>query len=128
MLEAYSPKIIRITLSSNKADALGAAEYGIVGKPSSTGWTHVQDSQGYDVIRSGRMVIRIAPQNLPSSHGMPLDALNRSLREPYFGGGAPARGPLRFKRRARVANGAIGKDLTSERHAPSCLFPLPLRI
>jgi alpha-glucosidase/alpha-D-xyloside xylohydrolase len=36
------------------------------------------------------MVVRLAPGNLPSDklpQPMPLDALNRQLREVYFGGG-----------------------------------------
>jgi len=87
VLEPYAPNIIRITLSSEKTAALAAAGYGFVGTPSITGWTHEQDSGGYDVFRSGRMVIRVAPQNLPPPHAMLLDALNESLREHYFGGG-----------------------------------------
>ncbi|MGA8632035.1 MAG: TIM-barrel domain-containing protein, partial [Terracidiphilus sp.] len=87
VLEPYAPNIIRITISSEKTAALAAAGYGFVGTPSITGWAHEQDSGGYDVIRSGRIVIHISPQNLPQPHAMPLDALNESLREHYFGGG-----------------------------------------
>jgi alpha-D-xyloside xylohydrolase len=87
VLEPYAPNVIRITLSMGKEAALAAPGYGFVGAPSMTGWTHEQDSGGYQVIRSGRMVIRVAPENLPPPHGMPLDELNRSLREHYFGGG-----------------------------------------
>jgi alpha-glucosidase/alpha-D-xyloside xylohydrolase len=57
------------------------------------GWSHEQDSEGYDVIRSGRMIVRIAPENLPPYHHMPLDALNQSLRDHYFGGGPYGSGP-----------------------------------
>jgi alpha-D-xyloside xylohydrolase len=87
VLEPYAPNIVRITLSSEKTAALGSAGFGFVGTPSITGWTHEQDPSGYDVLRSGRMVIRVAPRDLPPPHGMPLDALNGSLREHYFGGG-----------------------------------------
>ena len=52
-----------------------------------TGWTQEKDSDGYDVIRSGRMVIRLAPQDQSTPKRMPLDALNEQLREHYFGGG-----------------------------------------
>ncbi|MGA2170595.1 MAG: TIM-barrel domain-containing protein [Terracidiphilus sp.] len=93
VLEPYAPNIVRITLSSEKTAALAAAGYGFVGTPSITGWAHEQDSGGIDVIRSGRMVIRVAPQNLPPPHAMPLDALNESLREHYFGGGPRRNGP-----------------------------------
>jgi len=93
VLEPYAPNIVRITLSSQKTAALASAGYGVVGTPSITGWAHEQDSGGYDVIRSGRMVIRVAPQNQPPPHAMPLDALNESLREHYFGGGPRRNGP-----------------------------------
>ena len=93
VLEPYAPHIVRITLSLEKSAALAAAGYGFVGTASITGWTHEQDSGGYDVIRSGRMVIRVAPQNLPPPHAMPLDTLNESLRGHYFGGGPGGKGP-----------------------------------
>ena len=50
------------------------------------GWTHEQDSAGYDVIRSARLLIRIAPKSLPPPKPMPLDELNQSLRNRYFYG------------------------------------------
>lgn len=93
VLEPYAPNIIRITLSSETTPAIAAAGYGFVGTPSITGWAHEQDSGGYEVIRSGRMVIRVAPENLPAPHAMQLDALNQSLREHYFGGGPRRNGP-----------------------------------
>jgi alpha-D-xyloside xylohydrolase len=86
VLEPFGPNIIRVTLSSEKRTALAAPGYGIVGTPSIAGWTHELDSAGYDVIRSGRMLVRIAPQNQPSPQGMPLDELNQSLRKRYFYG------------------------------------------
>jgi len=86
VLEPFAANIVRVTLSSEKAAALAAPGYGIVGTPSVSGWTHEQDSAGYDVIRSPRMLIRVAPQNLPPPQAMPLDDLNRSLRNHYFYG------------------------------------------
>ncbi|HEV2133293.1 MAG TPA: TIM-barrel domain-containing protein [Terracidiphilus sp.] len=112
VLEPYAPNIIRITLSSNHAAALAAPGYGFVGTPSMTGWTHQQDSDGYEVVRSGRMVVRIAPENLPAPHGMPLDELNRSLREHYFGGGPRGRYP--FEDTISIAT-ASGKPLLTMR-------------
>jgi alpha-glucosidase/alpha-D-xyloside xylohydrolase len=94
VLEPYAPNIVRITLSANKTAALAVPGYGFVGTPSISGWTHEQDSGGYDVIRSGRMVIRVSPQNLPPPHAMPLDEVNKSLREHYFGGGPHGSGPF----------------------------------
>ncbi len=79
VIEPYATNIVRITVSSDKAAALAVPGYGFVGKPSITGWTHEQDSGGYDVIRSQRMIVRISPEDLPPPHAMPLDALNQSL-------------------------------------------------
>ena len=62
VIEPFGDNIVRVTMSSEKLAALAAPGYGIVGTPSMAGWTHEQDSAGYDVIRSGRMMIRIAPK------------------------------------------------------------------
>jgi len=113
VLEPYAPNIIRITLSSEKTAALAAAGYGFVGTPSMNGWSQEQDSSGYDVIRSERMVIRVAPQNLPPTHTMPLDALNESLREHYFGGGP--RGNGRYDDTISITT-ASGKPLLTMRN------------
>jgi alpha-glucosidase/alpha-D-xyloside xylohydrolase len=39
------------------------------------------------------LIIRVAPENLPPPHTFPLDALNQSLRDHYFGGGGNEHGP-----------------------------------
>ncbi|MGA2571130.1 MAG: TIM-barrel domain-containing protein [Terracidiphilus sp.] len=93
VLEPYAPNIVRVTLSSERTAALGAPGYGFIATPSMQSWSHEQDPEGYDVIRSGRMIVRIAPENLPPYHHMPLDALNQSLRDHYFGGGPYGNGP-----------------------------------
>jgi alpha-glucosidase/alpha-D-xyloside xylohydrolase len=94
-LVPYAPNILRVTISTDKAAATGASGYGFVAKPSAEGWTHERDAEGGDVFRSDRMVVRVAPGDLPVEklpQPMPLDALNRQLREHYFGGG-DGRGP-----------------------------------
>ena len=83
-VEPYGPGIVRITLSTSRPAALSAPGYGIIGTPSSTGWTHEQDAEGYDVIRSGELIVRVAPQNLPPPRHLPLDSINQSLRDIYF--------------------------------------------
>ena len=88
-LEPYAANILRVTMSTDKAAATSAPGYGFVAKPSSDGWTHERDAEGYEVYRSARMVVRLAPDNLPKEklpQAMPLDALNQQLREQYFGG------------------------------------------
>jgi len=85
-IEPFGANIVRVTLSPEKGAALAAPGYGIVGTRSMAGWTHEQDSAGYDVIRSVRLLIRIAPKSLPPPQAMPLDELNQSLRNRYFYG------------------------------------------
>ncbi len=92
VLEPYAPNIIRITLSLEQTSTLAPPGYGFVTTPSMEGWSHEQNSEGYDVIHSARMIVRVAPENLPPPHHLPLDALNQSLREHYFGGGPHADG------------------------------------
>ncbi len=90
-LVPYAPNILRVTMSLDKGTATGAAGYGFVATPSTEGWTHEHDADGGDVFRSPRMVVRLAPGNLPAEklpQPMPLDLLNRQLREVYFGGGS----------------------------------------
>lgn len=86
VLEPFGLNIVRVTLSSQKPAALAAPGYGLIGTPSMAGWTHEQDSGGYDVIRSARLLIRVAPENQPPPQAMPLDELNQSLRKRYFYG------------------------------------------
>ncbi len=93
VIEPYATNIVRITVSSDKAAALAVPGYGFVGTPLIAGWTREKDSGGYDVIRSQRMIVRIAPEDLPPPHAMPLDALNQSLRDHYFGDGPRKPGP-----------------------------------
>ncbi|MGH9608002.1 MAG: TIM-barrel domain-containing protein [Terracidiphilus sp.] len=86
-LEPYAPNILRITMSTENAAATSAPGYGFIAKPSAEGWTHERDADGWDVYRSGRMVVRVAPGDSPKPQPMPLDALNLQLRAHYFGGG-----------------------------------------
>jgi alpha-glucosidase/alpha-D-xyloside xylohydrolase len=83
-LEPYAPNILRVTMSVDKASATSAPGYGIVATPSAEGWVHESNAEG-DGFRSARMEVHIAPEDLPQDklpQPMPLDALNRELREP----------------------------------------------
>jgi len=88
-LEPYATNIVRVTMSVEKGAASGAPGYGFVAKPSGEGWTHERDAEGGEVFRSSKMVVRVGAGDLPADklpQPMPLDALNRQLREVYFGG------------------------------------------
>ena len=88
-LVPYAPGIVRITLSTDPSAASAGPGYGVVAQPSPAGWWHERGTDGGDVFRSAAMVVRVAPEDpakdrLPQP--MPLDALNRQLRDQYFGG------------------------------------------
>lgn len=88
-IEPYAANILRITLSTDRAAVTTTPGYGFEAKPSFQGWTHTHDAAGGDVFRSAKMIVHVAPEHptpsqLPQS--LPLDALNRELREKYFGG------------------------------------------
>jgi alpha-D-xyloside xylohydrolase len=88
-LVPYAPNILRVTMSNDKTAATAAPGYGIVATPSAQGWTHQHDAEGGDIFQSAQMVVHIAPGDQPEDklpHPMPLDAINRQLREHYFGG------------------------------------------
>jgi alpha-D-xyloside xylohydrolase len=93
VLEPYAPNILRVTLSKTKAMATTPPGYGFVGTASMAGWTHEQEADGSEVFRSGRLVVHLSPATLPESEEpkhMPLDELNQSLRDHYFGRGRKA--------------------------------------
>ena len=86
-LVPYAPNIVRITMSTDRAAATAAPGYGVIAQPSAEGWTRGRDAKGNDVYRSARMVVRVSPGDLPPDklpQPMPLDALNRQLREKFF--------------------------------------------
>ena len=112
VLEPYGPNVIRVTLTREESAALAPAGFGITGTPSATGWSHEKDASGNDVIRSARLVVNIAPQNVPQPHPMPLDELNQALRNRYFYGGDS--GSSSYNDRISIST-AAGKPLTTMR-------------
>jgi alpha-D-xyloside xylohydrolase len=89
-LVPYAPNVLRITMSVDRSGATGPPGYGFVASPSASGWTHERGADGGEVFRSARMVVRVAPSNLPKDklpQPMPLDQLNLDLRKIYFGNG-----------------------------------------
>ena len=94
VVEPYAPNIVRVTLSKSQAMATAAPGYGFVGTPSRAGWTRETEADGGEVFQSGRLVVRLNGGEIPEAerpHRMPLDALNQSLRDHYFG--AAGKGP-----------------------------------
>jgi len=108
-LEPYAANIVRITMSIDTSAATGAPGYGFAAKPSEGEWKHERDEAGNDVFRSSRMVLRVSPGNLPADkrpQPMPLDTLNRQLREVYFGGGG-GQGPYNDALLVTTADGKM---------------------
>ena len=90
VVQPYGPKIVRITLSKDAAQAEAPAGYGIIAHPSAEGWSQA----GEQVFRSAQLVVRVSASPLAESETprpMPLDGLNEQLRRQYFG--APHGGP-----------------------------------
>jgi alpha-D-xyloside xylohydrolase len=84
VVEAYAPNIVRVTMSLDKARALGAAGYGIVARPQSDGWTAESGASG-DVLKSSRMVVEVAPQPKPFTGKLPDTAKFFQGSTPYVG-------------------------------------------
>ena len=56
VVEPYAPNIVRVSISLLKPHAEAGPGYGIVAKPSETGWKREQSTRG-EVLRSGNMVV-----------------------------------------------------------------------
>jgi alpha-D-xyloside xylohydrolase len=82
-IEPYAPNIIRITLSTDQHAALAHPGYGMIATPSNSGWAQSRIS-GYDVIRSGRLEIRVGSGNQHPPQHLPFDTINQQLRDIYF--------------------------------------------
>ena len=123
-LEPYAPNILRVTISTDRAAATAAPGYGFVAKPSAQGWSSTRDAEGGEVFRSAKMLVHVAPDELPKDQRpqrMPLDALNNQLREKYFGGPHEG-GPHDDALRVTTADGKTLLQMrtwmmTPERHA-----------
>ena len=112
VVEPYGPNIVRITLSREKPEALAGPGYGIVGTSSMTGWSHTKDSEGYEVIKSGEMTVRVAPQGMPPPRHFPFDRINQEQRDIYFPQGNRRGGPSND---AIAVSTASGKQLLTMR-------------
>ncbi len=120
-LEPYAPNILRVTMSVDKTSATNAPGYGIVGNPSSEGWVRESDAEGAEVFRSAHMTVRVAQGDLPKDklpQPLPLDVLNRQLREPYFGTGG-GRGPYRDALLVTTAQGKMLLRMSSWMMSPN---------
>jgi alpha-D-xyloside xylohydrolase len=65
-IEAYAPNIVRVTLSTRRADAEAAPGYGVLARASASGFVHTTDAAG-DRFRSPRLDVEVAPATPPFS-------------------------------------------------------------
>ncbi len=113
-IEPYAPNIVRITMSTDRSAALAQPGYGISGAPSMKGWSSEQAADGSEVIRSGKMVVRIGPGDQPPLI-LPLSKATRAAfaaTAHHINGPAPVTGP--FNDLISIAT-ASGKPLLSLR-------------
>src|SRR5579872_1796819 len=69
-IEPYSPNIVRVSFSVEKAAALAPPGYGFTGTQSGTGWTRESGPGGDETLRSARLNVRLAPQSTPPPRAM----------------------------------------------------------
>ncbi|MHB8285233.1 MAG: TIM-barrel domain-containing protein, partial [Caulobacteraceae bacterium] len=67
-IEAYAPNIVRVTMSTDRAQATAAPGYGFVGATASAGWRHDVSATG-DAFRSPRMSVEIDAPHPPGPAG-----------------------------------------------------------
>lgn len=89
VLEAYGSNIVRVTLGADKAGALAQPGYGFIAKPAGEGWSHQQTSDGFDVIQSSRLVVRISPGSPPEPTVMPRTPIYQQLIDKHWPPGKP---------------------------------------
>lgn len=116
VVEPYAANVVRVSIANDarKDAALGAPGYGFVAAPTAQGWSQETTADGGDVLRSGRLVVRVPPRHRTKEENdrtMPLDKLNLALRDPYFGVGDGSRGDTDTLSVATVA----GKKLVTMR-------------
>lgn len=111
-VEPYAPNVLRITLSNSQAAATAAPGYGIIAKPSLTGWSRGTDAAGDTVFRSSELQVRIVLNQ--RTERLPLDKVNNELRDEYFGGGGG--GHSMFHSDAIAVTSADGKPLLTMRN------------
>ncbi|MDQ6733203.1 MAG: alpha-glucosidase, partial [Nitrospirota bacterium] len=83
-LEAYSPNIIRVTLSLDKKQATAAPGYGLTEKPATQGWTLEQNADG-DAYSSSRLIVTVGSDH----HRGPAPLPSQLDIAKYFNGSAP---------------------------------------
>jgi alpha-glucosidase/alpha-D-xyloside xylohydrolase len=89
VVEPYGAKIARVTLSLVKAEALAKPGYGLIGQPSGKGWGHSRGSDGFDVMRSAGLVVRVSPGSPPEPTLMPRTPIYQGLIDKYWPPGKP---------------------------------------
>jgi alpha-D-xyloside xylohydrolase len=102
-VEAYAPNIVRVTISTDRAEATAAPGPGPNAKPDAAGWTRRSDA-GADVFTSSALALTVEAQPWPKAP---------SQMERYF---APSLPPVAVT--VRGADGALLTRMTGWEMAP----------
>ncbi len=86
VLEPYAPNVIRVTLSTQKDQALAAPGFGFIAHPSADGWTH-HSTDAEEIYESSRMKVSLNAYH-PSKSGGTLPITVRDISK-YFNGSVP---------------------------------------
>ncbi len=85
LVEPYAPNILRVTLSLDAHFAEAPPGYGIVARPSVTGW---QTGSG-DQLRSSALTVTVAPQPARNPNSPNPNAFTQSSIARFFNGSTP---------------------------------------
>ena len=87
VVEPYAENIVRITLSLQKDQAEAPPGYGMIAKPSATGWSFRHSDEAGDVYQSSRMIVNLGGA---ASHGPRPAPLQRHTDiAKFFNGSTP---------------------------------------
>jgi len=84
VLEPYAANVVRVTLSTEKDQALAAPGFGFIRHPNTDGWTH-EHTGAADLYRSSRMIVKVDAFH---ENGGPLPITVRDIAK-YFTGSVP---------------------------------------
>ena len=65
VVEPYGADVVRVTIGTDRAEAMAKPGYGVSGVPDEAGWTRSHEASGAEVYRSGAMAVRVETADLP---------------------------------------------------------------
>jgi len=114
----YASNIVHVLIRIPGTPAAPPSGYGIVAKPDRHGWTERNEEPGGPLLQSGSMIVRVIREHDGdrAPKGIPLDALNMSLRDVFFPPGGQHGDPRYAQHNDEIAiTGEGGKPLLTMR-------------